>query len=448
MFTAAAGLVTLVWFYFQHHASNESHNAATLPSSTTAAMAVPSCLDIPGANDTLVVLKTGSTELQDKLPVHIATTLRCYPNQLVFSDHEEQFQGISILDALEDVDAEFKENHDDFELYRRLQQYGRASLDSSELSGPVSGPSGGSGKPLNPGWRLDKWKFLPMMRKTLQLHPDKRWYIFLETDTSIFWTALLAYLAALDWTKPYYIGNQMQIAADVFAHGGSGYVISRPALEMVVKHYLENKREWENITRDHWAGDCVLGMALKAAGTPLLWAWPIWQGNDIGNMIYNRTDYNRRLWCNPTVSYHHVNPPSIKDLWIFEQRWLSENGKVLHSPEFRKHELTNMCRMTPAFYGTRMCLLNTSFRAPCNHDPTGTTMATTRKDRSLLLTLVVSCVTATHRACSTLLIPTADALPHLVPTSANPRLGWNRAGPTSVCRTFMRRQRHAETKGG
>jgi hypothetical protein len=279
------------------------------------------CSDLPLANDTLVVMKTGSTELQDRLPVHSNTILQCYPNYAIYSDLTEEFHGHEILDALEDVDPTIKASHDDFALYRRLQQQsGRASLEQFELSGPHSKPPGASGKIENPGWKLDKWKFLPLMRKTLRNHPGKHWYIFVETDTFLFWETLLAYLAVLDSTKPYYIGGQIWIGDVEFAHGGSGYIVSRPALERVAKQYEENQHEWEKFTDNHWAGDCVLGKAFKDAGILLTAAWPIFQGDDIGNMNYG---HSRRLWCQPTVSYHHVDASAIEDLWKYGRSWAS-----------------------------------------------------------------------------------------------------------------------------
>ena len=57
----------------------------------------------------------------------------------------------------------------------------------------------------------------------------------------LFWEALLAYLAELDLTNPYYIGAQTWIGDVEFAHGGSGYLVSRPALERVVKQYEDNQ---------------------------------------------------------------------------------------------------------------------------------------------------------------------------------------------------------------
>jgi hypothetical protein len=297
---------------------------------------------LPGANDTLVVTRTGSTELQDKLPIHLATTLLRYPDSIIFSDYEEGFENRHVLDALETVDSHLKEENPDFELWRRLKQEGRSVLRQDELSGQSIWLDLGTGKAKNPGWyeqrctnvvartnvylgKLDKFKFLPMVNRTLHEFPEKKWYTFVEPDTFIFWQTQLVYLSHLDWTKPYYIGGQILIGDVEFGQGGNGYIISRPALENVVSHYQAHQREYEDFTGGHWAGDCVLGKALRDSGTSLTRAWPIFQGDDVGNMNYN----HQTQWCQPTVSYHHVSASVIQDLYDFEKAWMSDT--VRHS---------------------------------------------------------------------------------------------------------------------
>ncbi|TIA12353.1 hypothetical protein D6C80_06909 [Aureobasidium pullulans] len=211
-------------------------------------------------------MRTGSTELQDKLPIHLATTLLRYPNSLVFSDFEEDYEQHHIIDALESVSTQLRETNSDFDLWRRLEQFGRAVLRPDELSGKAVWVDQGTGKAKIPGWKLDKFKFLPMVNRTLFEVPDKKWYIFVEPDTFIFWQTLLAYLSHLDWTKPYYLGGQINIGGTEFGQGGNGYVVSRPALEKVVSHYQNHQKEYEDFTEGHWAGDCVLGKALKTLG--------------------------------------------------------------------------------------------------------------------------------------------------------------------------------------
>ena len=286
------------------------------------------CARLPGANDTLVVMRTGATEFQDKVPVHLSTTMRCYPHHMIVADFDEMYQGERIVDVLASVSPEIKEAHPDFSLYRRLRVEGRAALRTTELTGSDSSVSANTGKAENPGWKLDKWKFLPMMNLTLHRHPNMKWYLFVEPDAFVFWATMLQYLGELDHTRPYYLGGQINIGDITFAHGGGGFAVSHEALRRVVEHYIMHKKYWEDFTDGHWAGDCVLGKAFKDAGAPLTYAWPIFQSEDIGVMPYGRVDNGRRLWCHPTVSYHHLHRDVIDDMWNFEQKWLSRRDKV------------------------------------------------------------------------------------------------------------------------
>lgn len=108
--------------------------------------------NLPGANDTVVVMRTGSTELQDKLPIHMATTLLRYPHSIIFSDYEEDYENRRVIDALESVNSHLKETNPDFELWRRLKQGGRSVLKQDELSGQSIWLDHGTGKAKNPGW--------------------------------------------------------------------------------------------------------------------------------------------------------------------------------------------------------------------------------------------------------------------------------------------------------
>ena len=133
--TCLAGL--LFFLIFSHDQERVSlDHYQTLTTTYTKPTDIP-CYALPGANETVVVLRTGSTEIADKLPVHLSTTLNCYPNHLIFSDHEETFHGEPVIDALESVSPDILESHPDFELHRRLKRSGRGTLQASELSGEI-----------------------------------------------------------------------------------------------------------------------------------------------------------------------------------------------------------------------------------------------------------------------------------------------------------------------
>lgn len=311
----------------QDRTGSSTNSAQTTASKPSSRKNLP-CQNLPGADDVVVVLKTGSTELQDKLPIHLTTTLRCYQHYILFSDFEETFQGETIIDALSSVDPKIQEEHPDFELWRRLKKSGRAALQPHELSGPVSRPNGNAGKKSNPGWKLDKWKFLPMVNRTLHEYPDKKWYLFVETDTYVHWHGLLNYLKVLDWTQPLYVGAQAWIGNIEFAHGGSGFLASRTSMEQVVRMFRAQQSAVELFTIGHWAGDAILGKAFKDVGSPLKRGWPIWQGDDIGQITWERAEKAGRLWCRPAISYHHLSPSAVESLWEFEQDWITKTKGV------------------------------------------------------------------------------------------------------------------------
>lgn len=114
------------------------------------------CQSLTGADDVLVVMRTGATELADKLPVQFDSTFKCYKNLLIFSDYAEVYRGHQIHDVLVDVAEDIKTTNADFTHYQHVLQVGRENLGASELSGNVSWESGPIGKTANAGWRLDK----------------------------------------------------------------------------------------------------------------------------------------------------------------------------------------------------------------------------------------------------------------------------------------------------
>ncbi|KAF2724045.1 glycosyltransferase family 31 protein [Polychaeton citri CBS 116435] len=294
----------------------------------------PACHKLRGGEGVQIVMRTGATEIKDKLPIHLSTTFQCYYDVLIISDYEEVFQGHEVHNVLDDVGDGIKQANEEFQLYQRIQDHGRQSLQQNELSGTASFENGPIGRMDNTGWRLDKWKFLPMIKRVLKLRPDQDWYVFVEPDTYLIYSNLLEFLGTLDANQPWYLGSEVAIGDDIFTHGGSGFVISRPALERVAKHVEDNKQSYEEYTAIHWAGDCILGKALHESGTEATWAWPMFQGGNPSTMDFkeDKMDERRKLWCTPVLTYHHLSPWEIEHLWLFEQRWIDDHYPDPTSP--------------------------------------------------------------------------------------------------------------------
>lgn len=291
---------------------------------------------LQGLEDVLVVMKTGVTEALDKVPVHFQTSFRCVPNYVIFSDFEEDIAGVRIHDAFRNMDPEVQRTNSDFDMYTRIKRMGRQGLGSNDFQDEANSAIG---KPNNPGWKLDKWKFLPMVQETLRYKSDAKWYVFMEADTYFFWPNLLAWLEHFDPTKPLYIGTETQIADVIFAHGGSGFVVSNPAMQMAANQYATRTSELNTYTDHHWAGDCVLGKVLADVGVGLYYSWPFLQNSNLGELDEFLTDLHRKPWCYPAIALHHLSNEDIQDLYRFEHhRWLSVRPfHLLPSPPFPLH---------------------------------------------------------------------------------------------------------------
>jgi hypothetical protein len=282
------------------------------------------------ADDVLVVLRTGATESQEKVPVHFRTTLRCVPHFVVHSDLDEDIEGHAVHDVLKGVSEETKTTNEDFKLYHQLQEHGRRGVKQQQVLTSLSGSSQGDYlRTDNAGWQLDKWKFLPMIDQALEEKPDAKWYFFMEADTYMNWNNLLEFLGNFDDSKPYYIGKHLFINEVEFAYGGAGFALSNPAMQRVASRRSERISEYEDFTKTHWVGDCALGKVLEDVHVLLHRAFPHFQGDSPATLDPAVSKIDRDLWCFPAVTYHHVATAEIEELWDFEQDWYKRHQILL-----------------------------------------------------------------------------------------------------------------------
>ncbi|CAI7637558.1 unnamed protein product [Penicillium bialowiezense] len=286
-------------------------------------------------DDVMVVMKTGATESLEKVPIHLRTTFQCVPHFAIFSDYEETINGVRTYDVLQNVTSETKETQPEFEIYRRLQEVGREGLTDAEWGDNQNGPLG---KTNNPGWKLDKWKFLPMIDGALDLMPDAKWYIFLEADTYMVWPNLVDWLSRLDHERQYYLGSPMQIGDVLFGYGGAGIVLSRYTMELLSEHRASSQMELEEMTAAEWAGDCALARALQDVRVGLTWAWPMMMTSRPWEIDHFSEGYGRQPWCYPVISYHHMEPEDIETMWKFDRDFFGsgKNALLLHADVYQK----------------------------------------------------------------------------------------------------------------
>ena len=94
---------------------------------------------------------------------------------------EQEIAGQHVYDALTDVVNATKLNNIDFELYQSQKQYKFIGEDIVVIGNKrreVCGP--------------DKYKNIHTAQKALEMQHNKSWYFFIDIDTYVFWSSLIA----------------------------------------------------------------------------------------------------------------------------------------------------------------------------------------------------------------------------------------------------------------
>ena len=240
-----------------------------LTNSTTSDPAVESLLDRPpdGLCDTfpdtsgiLLVIKTGASEAFQKIPIQLMTTLKCLPEFLIFSDMEQRIAGHRIRDSLDTVLQEAKDKNSDFDIYRR-QQKCQVDLESCIANDAQN---------TKDAWELDRYKFIHIAEKAYTLRPDYNWYVFIDADTYVLWYTMVQWLQQLDHRDKHYLGSISTLRGIPFGHGGSGYIVSKAAMEEFVGRHPGVANEWDVSMKRTCCGDYVFALAMeKSANTTI-----------------------------------------------------------------------------------------------------------------------------------------------------------------------------------
>lgn len=168
------------------------------------------------------------------------------------------------------------------------------------------------------GWDLDKYKFLHMVVRTWQMRPNMQWYVFAESDTYIFWPGMVAWLRGGQHSpnpdEDQYIGSVAMLDDKPFAHGGSGYVISGSLLRRMAEDLPDMAARYDQRATEECCGDFLMAIAAEEAGTKVLQAHPMFNGERP-----NTLPYGPEQWCQPILSMHHVNAEEISMLWQYEE---------------------------------------------------------------------------------------------------------------------------------
>lgn len=306
-----------IWYFFAPYYGGRG---GILTSSTTASAMM--CAMYPDTGEIAVSLKTGATEAMKRLPAILETSLSCVKDVLVFSDLNQTYGNIEIHDVLSRFDPQAMKHNKDFDIYRE-QQHLQALGREDEIEGLASRPAHAEDwhtASHNAPWALDKYKFLHMLEMAWDLQPNKDWYLFLEPDTYLSWPNLKRWLKTMDSSRKLYTGNALQKSDNrqplYFAHGGSGFVISGPALKDFAVDHKGIASSLDARMHEWWAGDFTVAdayydnMGLKVtSGVPMF------------NQDHSLSvPFSDRQWCHPAITLHHMQAEDFTEMFGLEKK--------------------------------------------------------------------------------------------------------------------------------
>jgi hypothetical protein len=227
------------------------------------------------------------------------------------SDRESEFKGHHIHDVLATYPPSFWVNVSDYEAYEALRFSNGKSVDGTK------------------GRSLDRFKFLPMVEHAYRINPTAEWFMFLETDTYVFWDNVYRLLDHYHPEVPLYFGSPApgRVYGDrrtYFAYGGSGFILSASAIERLLIREYGSYGQYEqpsvamqfaDLIRGDCCGDSVLGWALYQKGVELSGLWPMFNAHALHGIPFNDVH-----WCQLVISLHKTQLPDMKTLAQFESQ--------------------------------------------------------------------------------------------------------------------------------
>lgn len=191
------------------------------------------------------------------------------------------------------------------------------------------------------GWKNDAHKNLPGYRALYQKFPNAEWFVMIDDDTYVFLDNLQTFLKKHDPNKNHYFGSANMFegcdgvsvlgeGGPLFAHGGSGIVLSRNALKTMMGIVEKCIIKYKNC----WAGDIRLALCLRDAGI-LVEDSRLFHGNPPSeNMNFDDP-------CIKPITFHHLHINQIQELYKLEVETKKNHGKV-KMEHFAKHYLKRL----------------------------------------------------------------------------------------------------------
>lgn len=302
------------------------------------------------SDDVLLILKTGATVLWRRLPIHLTTSLspgRIDPrNTVIYSEVEASLGNHTVIDILSEMPQSVKDSTP-FDTHTAIREWkgSNSYLEQTGLAGDDEGPPG--------AWQLDKYTFLPLMQHAGINWPTAKWYLYTEDDTYLFLPNVLRYLSAYDHRESHWLGGRSKALGTTFAHGESGFALSRAAWEQSFGKGGDLVKKYQSFVDEAGSGDYALGKVLNDFGVKFGenhgdegWSW------GFNSQPHWKTVFSRDNWCLPVLTWSHAHSREIASFHRMEKSW-DPTVSFEQTPRFERSRgvKADACEQKPLNYG-------------------------------------------------------------------------------------------------
>ncbi|KAH7135762.1 hypothetical protein B0J11DRAFT_519178 [Dendryphion nanum] len=287
-----------------------------------------------------IVLKVGSADDPARTNSQLSSVIKCISNVIIVSDRNHTYgDKHEAFDVFASLPPETYLTEEDLIDYNSQKNVSLETLRQGHR-----------------GWKLDKYKFLPAVEHAVSQNDKAKWYVFLESDTYVFWDNLFRLLENYDEELPYYLGSPSpgkpipETAENGdgervwFAYGGPGYVLSAPAALRLVER-RRNKiaikgprltQEYKEDIRADCCGDSILGWALHdKAGVDISGLWPMFNPESLHGI-----PFGRKYWCEPVISLHKTHIEDYVKVFEWDNNRNRSQGPLLYRDLISYHPFT------------------------------------------------------------------------------------------------------------
>ncbi|CAN9085822.1 unnamed protein product [Alternaria alternata] len=257
-----------------------------------------------------VVLKVASDGAHET-KAHLSTVSSCITNLIIVGDREERLGDRHVIDILAELPKSYQKDNVDFQIYVEHKK---------------AHEGGETVKEQQRSFKLDRFKYLPMVDKAYMTNPSAKWFVFIESDVYFFWDTLFRLLSQLDASQPHYLGEPHKGSEGrQFAYGGAGFVLSQGLLKQLIPAKSPGSTDiprenrlgvrYEQWVKEEQRGDAVLSYAIQnATGHKLEAMYPTFASDKPKDVTTTRDK-----WCVPMLSLHQLKPQQMEDLWRWER---------------------------------------------------------------------------------------------------------------------------------